>query len=87
MTSSKKSQNLRSNQKTKAKTKTKINSGLTGKFELIGNKVLENFFNEYVIDIIEKPKKYERFKINFPGSIILHGPPGCGKTYAVENTH
>ncbi|MBQ2390639.1 MAG: AAA family ATPase, partial [Clostridia bacterium] len=22
--------------------------------------------------------------ISFPGATILHGPPGCGKTYAVE---
>ena len=29
-------------------------------------------------------EEYKRMGISFPGATILYGPPGCGKTYAVE---
>jgi len=45
---------------------------------------LEQFFNEHVIDIIENEVRYRALGIEFPSAIILHGPPGCGKTFAVE---
>ena len=54
------------------------------KFTLIGRPQLEKFFNENIIDIILNREQYKRMGISFPGAIILHGPPGCGKTYAVE---
>lgn len=53
-------------------------------FKLAGRPALENFFLEHVLDIIENPEQYQRLGIDFPGSIILHGPPGCGKTFAIE---
>jgi predicted Ser/Thr protein kinase len=53
-------------------------------FKLPGRPQLEEFFNEHVIDIIFNPEKYQAVGINFPSAIVLHGPPGCGKTYAVE---
>ena len=53
-------------------------------FSLPGRPALEKFFREQIIDIIEKESLYERMGIGFPGSTILQGPPGCGKTYAVE---
>jgi Cdc6-like AAA superfamily ATPase len=54
------------------------------KFKLPGCSQLELFFNEYVFDIILNLEKYKVFGINFPAATILHGPPGCGKTFAVE---
>ena len=27
---------------------------------------------------------YSKVGITFPGAFVLHGPPGCGKTFAVE---
>ncbi len=53
-------------------------------FHLSGRPVLEEFFNEHVIEIIENEKRYKALGIEFPTSIILHGPPGSGKTFAVE---
>jgi len=53
-------------------------------FKLPGRQQLEEFFNEHVIDIIFNAEKYQAMGIDFPSAIVLHGPPGCGKTFAVE---
>ena len=53
-------------------------------FRLPGRPVLEAFFNEHVIHIVENAERYRVFGIDFPAAIVLHGPPGCGKTFAVE---
>ncbi len=53
-------------------------------FSLPGRPWLEEFFNEHVIDIIFNAEKYRAMGIEFPSAIVLHGPPGCGKTFAVE---
>lgn len=55
-----------------------------GRFELPGRQDLEEFFNEHVIDIIRNKERYKAFGINTPPAVVLHGPPGCGKTFAVE---
>jgi len=57
---------------------------LKGEFSLIGRPELETFFRDNIIDIVLNLEAYKRMGINFPGATILHGPPGCGKTYAVE---
>lgn len=54
------------------------------KFTLAGRPELEKFINEHVIDIIEHKDRYKALGIDFPSAIILHGPPGCGKTFAIE---
>lgn len=53
-------------------------------FKLPGRPQLEKFFNEHVIDIIYNAEKYQTLGIDFPSAIVLHGPPGCGKTFAVD---
>jgi Cdc6-like AAA superfamily ATPase len=53
-------------------------------FTLPGRPQLEEFFNEHVIDIIFNAEKYRALGIEFPSAIVLHGPPGCGKTFAVD---
>lgn len=53
-------------------------------FCLPGRKSLEEFFKDHVIDIIFNAERYRTMGIEFPSAIILHGPPGCGKTFAVE---
>lgn len=55
-----------------------------GKFILPGRPELEKFFNEHIIDILNEPERYKKLGIDFPSSVILYGPPGCGKNYAVE---
>tara|TARA_R110000772_G_scaffold71097_2_gene156072 strand:- start:450 stop:1835 length:1386 start_codon:yes stop_codon:yes gene_type:complete len=54
------------------------------KFILEGREYLQNFFNEYIVDIVENREKYKRLGVSFPSAIALHGPPGCGKTFAVD---
>lgn len=56
----------------------------TGPFSLPGRPALETFFNEHIIDIVRHEEKYRRMGIDFPSATILYGPPGCGKTYAVQ---
>ncbi len=53
-------------------------------FELPGRPALEKFFNEYVVDIIRHKERYRALGVGFPSAIVLHGPPGCGKTFSVE---
>ena len=53
-------------------------------FELPGRPSLEAFFNEQVIDIVKNAEKYKALGVDFPSAIVLYGPPGCGKTFAVE---
>lgn len=55
-----------------------------GEFRLPGRPLLEAFFNEHVIDLIRNEARYKALGITFPGAVLLHGPPGCGKTFAVE---
>lgn len=56
----------------------------SAQFLLAGRPELEQFINEHVVDIIENEARYKVLGIEFPSAIILHGPPGCGKTFAVE---
>lgn len=56
----------------------------TDKFTLVGRPELEQFFNDNIIDIVLNQEQYRRMGIPFPGATILHGAPGCGKTFAVE---
>jgi cell division protease FtsH len=53
-------------------------------FQLPGRKALETFFNERVLDIVKNPSRYKSLGIEFPPAIVLEGPPGCGKTFAVD---
>src|ERR1700682_590570 len=54
------------------------------KFTLSGRPALERFMNDHVIDIIQNADRYKALGIDFPSAVVLHGPPGCGKTFAVE---
>lgn len=53
-------------------------------FLLPGRPELEAFFNEHIVDIVQNRERYKALGIDFPSAIVLHGPPGCGKTFAVE---
>ena len=55
-----------------------------GEFRLRGRAELQAFFNEQVVDIVNNNKLYAKLGIRFPKAFILEGPPGCGKTFAVE---
>lgn len=53
-------------------------------FMLAGRPELTRFFNEHIISILNEPERYKKLGIDFPSAILLYGPPGCGKTYAVN---
>ena len=53
-------------------------------FRMPGRPELERFFQDHVIDILENRDRYRAMGITFPSAMVLHGPPGCGKTFAVE---
>ena len=53
-------------------------------FRLVGRPALEGFFRDHVIDIVENRDRYRAMGISFPSAFVLHGPPGCGKTFGVE---
>jgi hypothetical protein len=53
-------------------------------FELAGRPDLAAFFNEHIVDIVLNRERYSALGIDFPSAVILHGPPGCGKTFAVD---
>lgn len=53
-------------------------------FSLPGRPTLERIFREHVIDIVQNEARYRSLGVFFPSAIVLHGPPGCGKTFAVE---
>lgn len=53
-------------------------------FELAGRSELAAFFNEHIVDIVLNRDRYKALGIGFPSAVILHGPPGTGKTFAVE---
>lgn len=53
-------------------------------FDLAGRAELASFFNEHIVDIVKNRERYKALGIDFPSAVVLHGPPGCGKTFAVE---
>ncbi|MBM7062832.1 ATP-binding protein [Pseudomonas sp. UL073] len=53
-------------------------------FELAGRPDLAAFFNEHIVDIVQNRDRYKALGIDFPSAVVLHGPPGCGKTFAVD---
>ena len=56
----------------------------TEAFHLPGRPYLEDFFNEHIVDLIRNKERYAALGVEFPSAMVLHGPPGCGKTFAVE---
>ena len=54
------------------------------RFSMPGRPDIEKFFNENIVEVVAKEEKYRRMGFGFPGAVVLHGPPGCGKTFAVE---
>ncbi len=53
-------------------------------FDLPGRVEIASFINEHIVDIIQNRERYKALGIEFPSAVVLHGPPGCGKTFAVE---
>jgi SpoVK/Ycf46/Vps4 family AAA+-type ATPase len=55
----------------------------TGFAAIGGMDKLKERLQQEVIDPLQHPKKYQRYGLTIPNGILLHGPPGCGKTFLV----
>jgi len=53
-------------------------------FSVPGRPELEKFFNEFVIEPSSDPERYQALGVRMPNGILLYGPPGSGKSYAVD---
>lgn len=49
-----------------------------------GMKELKSLLVRDVINPLQNPEKYQKFKLSIPNGLLLYGPPGCGKTFIVK---
>ena len=54
-----------------------------GPFILEGRPALTTVLTRQVVNVVLHPERYKPYDIE-PMAILLHGEPGCGKTYAVD---
>ena len=59
-------------------------AGPQGEWRLPGRQSLEHFFRENVIEVVRRPEVFAAMGVPFPSAFVLHGPPGTGKTFAVQ---
>lgn len=53
-------------------------------FVLPGRQELTKYFNDEIIDFFKYQTQYRKMGINTVPATLLYGPPGCGKTHAVD---
>jgi cell division protease FtsH len=52
-------------------------------FSLPGRPQLERFFREYILEPAADRERYAALGVKTPNGVLLYGPPGSGKSYAV----
>jgi transitional endoplasmic reticulum ATPase len=59
-------------------------SNLTGFDAVAGMEELKTMLTNEVIEPLQHPEKFQKFKLSIPNGVLLFGPPGCGKTFIVR---
>lgn len=59
-------------------------NNLRGFDAVAGMEELKALLNNEVIEPLQHPEKFQKFKLSIPNGILLFGPPGCGKTFIVR---
>lgn len=59
-------------------------TNLTGFDAVAGMGELKSLLTNEVIEPLQNPEKFKKFKVSIPNGILLFGPPGCGKTFIVR---
>jgi len=59
-------------------------TNLRGFDAVAGMRDLKQVLIEDVINPLQDPEKYEKFKLSIPNGVLLFGPPGCGKTFIIR---
>jgi hypothetical protein len=57
---------------------------LDAAFHLVGQPELSRLVNEYVVDHQRHPERYSAMGVRMPNGILLYGPRGSGKTFALR---
>ncbi len=52
--------------------------------DFVGMDDLHKIFDDYLA-VLEDPENSKEYGISMPAGMILHGPPGCGKTYTAKH--
>ncbi len=53
-------------------------------FLLAGQPEFTRVANEYIVEFQRQPERFAAMRVRMPNAILLHGPAGTGKTYALK---
>ncbi len=60
------------------------NGGKRGLDDVAGMEDVKEILRKRVLFVLENPECAKEYKLHMPNSMMLYGPPGCGKTYLAE---
>ena len=61
--------------------RTETSLGLSG---ISGMTALKTLLMEDIVNVLQNPEEYKKYRIAIPNGILFYGPPGCGKTFVAQ---